>query len=233
MANAARGLTSEPETPGTAGGVAHFCERLRAAEAHPNPFRHWIIGEALPAGLTEALAALPLEAPDVGDLSGARELHNDTRSYVDAAGMAHFPACRSLAELFLDPATLATIEAVTGADLDGTYLRIEIALDSRGFWLKPHTDLGVKRFTMLHYLAPAGRPDLGTDLYADPATHALSVPFEPGTAVIFKPSTDTWHGFEPRPIDGVRRSVIINYVTDEWRAREQLVNPEHPLRTRG
>ena len=31
---------------------------------------------------------------------------------------------------------------------------------------------------------------------------------------------------QPRPISGVRKSVIINYVTEEWRAREQLAFPE-------
>ena len=33
------------------------------------------------------------------------------------------------------------------------------------------------------------------------------------------------HGFEKRQIKGVRTSLIINYVTNEWRAREQLVLP--------
>ena len=34
---------------------------------------------------------------------------------------------------------------------------------------------------------------------------------------------------EPRQIDGVRKSVIINYVTSEWRAREQLAFPNAPI----
>ena len=44
------------------------------------------------------------------------------------------------------------------------------------------------------------------------------------------PSNNTWHGFEPRTITGVRRSVIVNYVTDEWRAREQLAFDGRPVR---
>jgi hypothetical protein len=54
-------------------------------------------------------------------------------------------------------------------------------------------------------------------------------PFVFNTAFIFIPGTDTYHGFEPRRIEGVRKSVIINYVTSEWRAREQLANPQQPL----
>ena len=37
------------------------------------------------------------------------------------------------------------------------------------------------------------------------------------------------HGFEPRQIDGVRKSVIVNYVTNDWRAREQLAFPDTPI----
>jgi hypothetical protein len=47
--------------------------------------------------------------------------------------------------------------------------------------------------------------------------------------MIFVPSKGTWHGFERRPIQGVRRSLIVNYVTNEWRAREQLAFPEAPV----
>jgi len=43
------------------------------------------------------------------------------------------------------------------------------------------------------------------------------------------PGDNTYHGFEKRPIEGVRISLIINYVTDEWRAREQLAFPEEPI----
>ena len=46
--------------------------------------------------------------------------------------------------------------------------------------------------------------------------------------MVFVPSDITYHGFEPRTIDGVRKSVIINYVTNEWRAREQLAYPDRP-----
>ena len=40
--------------------------------------------------------------------------------------------------------------------------------------------------------------------------------------MIFIPGADTWHGFEPRPLRALRRSLIVNYVGDEWRARDQL-----------
>ena len=48
--------------------------------------------------------------------------------------------------------------------------------------------------------------------------------------MIFIPSNNTFHGFEPRTIPGVRKSLIINYVTNEWRAREQLAFPDQPVK---
>jgi hypothetical protein len=119
---------------------------------------------------------------------------------------------------------------VFGTDLRGTYLRIEFAQDTDGFWLEPHTDLGVKLFTMLLYVSKdESHSDLGTDIYDQDKQHVGRSPFAPNISLIFIPSDMTYHGFEARPIEGVRKSVIINYVSDEWRAREQLAFPDAPI----
>ena len=47
---------------------------------------------------------------------------------------------------------------------------------------------------------------------------------------MFVPSDNTYHGFEKREIPRVRRTVIVNYVTQDWRAREQLAYPTIPVR---
>jgi hypothetical protein len=47
--------------------------------------------------------------------------------------------------------------------------------------------------------------------------------------MIFVPSTITYHGFERRRIDGVRKLLVVNYVTSEWRAKEQLAFPEQAV----
>ena len=56
-----------------------------------------------------------------------------------------------------------------------------------------------------------------------------AVAFANAAAMAFVPSNNTWHGFEPRPIPVVRKSLIVNYVTAEWRAREQLAYPDTPV----
>lgn len=96
--------------------------------------------------------------------------------------------------------------------------------------MEPHTDIGVKAFTFLLYLSKTDeRADLGTDIYDNDKTWVGRTPFTCNCGMIFVPSTDTYHGFERRPIHGVRKLLVINYVTEEWRAREQLAYPEAPV----
>jgi hypothetical protein len=208
---------------------ARFALSLKSAVAQDDPYRHWMLQEVLPADMAAAMDALPFPAPALNGLSGSREIHNNTRRYIDAEAIAKYPMCAALAQAFQHPDTVAVVEDVTGARLGGCCLRIEYAQDTDGFWLQPHTDLGVKKFTLLYYLGPDGQPDLGTDVYADAATWSHRAPFEVGGALAFVPSDRTWHGFEPRPIPVVRKSLIVNYVTEEWRAREQLAYPDTPV----
>lgn len=210
---------------------AQIAASLAGAEGFEAPYRHWLLKGLFDEDAAAALHALPFPAPDLGGVSGARELHNDTRRYFDQNNIRSFDVCRHIAEAFQDPETVGRFQAATGADLTGCCLRIEFAQDVGGFWLKPHTDLGVKKLTLLCYLADGDRQgELGTDIYADPDTWAKRTPFETGSALLFVPSDRTWHGFAPRDFSGVRRSVIVNYVSREWRAREQLAYPDEPVR---
>jgi hypothetical protein len=201
------------------------------ATPKPSPFRHWLLDDVFPGGMTRDLCRLPFPCADLHGVSGKRELHNDQRRYFDADNNARFPVCTAVADAFQSGEVAQTIEAATGADLSGAYVRLEYAQDIDGFWLEPHTDLGVKRFTMLIYLSDSsGQDDLGTDIFSDPQTWAARPPFMDNTALVFVPGSNTWHGLTRRPIGGVRRSIIMNYVTDDWRAREQLAYPTTPVR---
>jgi hypothetical protein len=201
-------------------------DRRRTSE---EPYRWYLIEKALPASALHELATLPLMASALDGVSGKRELHNDTRAYFDAEGMARFPVMRAVAEALQSGEVVQAIAEAFDAPIDDTFLRLEYAQDIDGFWLEPHTDLGVKKFTCLLYLTE-GHEDLGTDIYRNRDEYFGRSPFVPGTAMVFVPSDHTWHGFEKRPIKGVRKSVILNYVTHEWRAREQLSFPGQPVR---
>jgi hypothetical protein len=196
------------------------------------PYRHHLLDDVLPADVADELAELPFAAPSLDGVSGRRELHNDKRSYFDAPAMERFPVMRAIAEALQSRPVVRLVHEAFGAPIDDTFLRLEYAQDVDGFWLEPHTDLGVKRFTCLIYLSDGpGHDKLGTDIYWSRERHFGVSPFKRGAAMVFVPGDDTWHGFEKRPIAGVRRSVILNYVTHDWRAREQLSYPDQPVRT--
>jgi hypothetical protein len=202
-----------------------------SARRYEIPYRHLILSRVFGPAAVTALAGLQIPAPESNRVSGTRELLTGNRQYFDQANIARHPVCGVVAETFQSPDLVGLIGEITGTMLDGCYLRIEYAQDTDGFWLKPHTDLGVKKLTMLCYLADLeGQDDLGTDLFESADTWTKRSIFAPDTALVFVPSDDTWHGFSARPINGVRKSVIINYVTDAWRAREQLAYPETPVR---
>ena len=209
---------------------AALAASLGAGVRFEDPYRHWLLTDVFDADAADAMAALPFPAPALGGVSGARELHNDSRRYFDQDNIARFPIVRQVAEAFQDSETVGWFETATGADLSDCCLRIEFAQDIGEFWLQPHTDLGVKKLTLLCYLADKGQEDLGTDIYRDADTWAKRTPFVRGGALLFVPSDHTWHGFAPRSFDTVRKSVIVNYVTADWRAREQLAYPETPVR---
>ena len=210
--------------------VASLLESFAAAEARETPYRHWLLDRCFPAGTIDEVLDLPFPAPQLGGVSGKREVHNATRKYFDTENRGKFPVVAAVADALQDPRVTGAIERKFGTKLGGSYLRIEYAQDTDGFWLEPHTDLGVKLFTFLLYLSKdPSHADLGTDIYDREKQHVGRSPFAPNAAMIFVPSDITYHGFESRKIHGVRKSIIINYVTNEWRAREQLAFPDMPI----
>ncbi len=70
----------------------------------------------------------------------------------------------------------------------------------------------------------------GTDIYDNDKRFVESVPGDFNCSLVFVPGQDTWHGFEKRPISGIRRSLMLNYVGPEWRARHELCFPDQPVK---
>ena len=200
---------------------------LGVAERSEMPFRHWLLRDVVPASVGVAVTSLPVQPPAVADTLGKRETHNATRVFLAGEVMQRFPVCREIADALQDDVIVAAFETRFGAELQGSYLRVEYCQDRPGFWLEPHTDIGAKRFTMLIYLSrEAEAADWGTDLYDGPDLWVGRAPGEFARGLVFIPASNTWHGFARRPIAGIRRSLIVNYVIPQWRSRHELAFPD-------
>ncbi len=189
------------------------------------PYDHWLLADVLPPDIVSAVTELPFAPPQAAIFSGRRETNNASRIYFTPENQRRHPVCAAVAGAFNAPAVKTALQKLTGADLSTGHLRVEYCQDEDGFWLEPHRDIGVKLFTMLVYLSddPALH-DAGTDIYDATPEHNLvaSVPYAPNQGLIFIPGDNTWHGFTKRPIRGLRRSLIINYVSDGWRDKWEL-----------
>jgi len=211
--------------------AATFLSCLDRAEAATHPYRHWLLDGILPDDTCAAIDALPAVPPPIGDTLGKRETHNTTRLFFGVQERVAHPVCDALASALQGDAVVRRLEDICGIVLSGSFLRIEYCLDTDGFWLEPHTDIGAKLYTMLVYLSDEpGSKAWGTDVLDGPESLVAATPYVRSRGRIFIPAADTWHGFHRRPVAGVRRSLIVNYVKAEWRSRHELAFPHRPVR---
>ncbi len=216
--------------PSVASGLStaleeYFINSLEHARHDSWPYDYWLLDAILPAGVSEIIADLPIATPTSLSFYGRREANNASRTYFTPGNQEKFAICGAMAEAYKGDGIRNAIRKCTGRDVSKGLLRIEYCQDTDGFWLEPHVDISVKLFTMLIYLSddPALR-DSGTDIYDDTPAHNIvtTVPYEKNTGLIFIPGKNTWHGFSKRPIRGLRKSLIVNYVTPEWNDKWEL-----------
>lgn len=207
--------------------AATFRNSLDHSDSDIYPFRHWLLNRVLPDGTCQAIDALPVSPPSIGDSLGKRETNNSTRLFFSQPQRETHAVCNGLAAALQSDPVVRQLEALCEVTLVGSFLRIEYCLDTDGFWLEPHTDIGAKLFTMLIYLSgDPGSETWGTDLLEGPDKLVRTTPYQRNFGFIFIPSENSWHGFHRRPINGVRRSLIVNYVKPEWRSRHELAFPD-------
>lgn len=202
-----------------------FLDCLAEAKHETWPFDYWLLKYALPSSEIDALASLPLVPPREAVFNGKRETNNSLRVYCTPENQRKFPVFARLAAGFKDARVRAAIEETTGADLSDGHLRIEYCQDTPGFWLEPHTDISVKKFTMLIYLLDDPALQLaGTDIHEGPPNfeYVCTAPYGRNLGVIFIPGKSTWHAAGHHQFEGVRKSIIVNYVTSAWRDRWEL-----------
>jgi hypothetical protein len=212
-------------SPGAALAAETFLDCLGRARHETVPFDYWLLNGALAAADLAAVVSLPFAPPAGSVFDGKRETNNPTRIFFSPEVQRKFSVCHRLVAGFNDPRVRNAIEETTGAYLSDAHLRVEYCQDPPGFWLEPHTDISVKKFSMVIYLSDDPQLSMaGTDIHAGPPdfTYVTSAPYGKNLGVIFIPGSNTWHGVGHYPIRGLRKSLIVNYVTSAWRDAWEL-----------
>lgn len=219
-----------PPVPAAAEVASHFVRAVRAARREEWPYRHWRLSDTLPEDLCTGILTLPIAPPVLGRTDGTRASYNAQRTFFTPLLQAKFPTCAVLAEALQRPAVARLMAETCGIEVAGSYLRMEYIQDLDGAWLEPHRDIPEKLFSMVVYffIGPDAK-EWGTDIYDADRRWVGRSSGEFNSGVIFVPGPATWHGFDPRPIIGVRRLMEINYVHPSWRDRDQLAAPDRAI----
>ena len=223
------GNQSVPDPKGLPLVAQTILSSLDLSDKPTDPYPHFLMKDVLPAGYCDAITALPFHTPtaDEANFDGRRNTNNNLRTYFNAEKQAEYEVINEVVEGFEHPLVRKAIETITGADLSDGQLRIEYCQDAPGFWLEPHTDISVKKMSMVVSLLDD--PELarnGTDIHRGPPDHEYvgSAPYGLNNGMIFVPSDNTWHGVghHPVPEGKVRKSLIVNYVTSDWLEKWEL-----------
>lgn len=222
-----------PPLPTAPAVAEYFCHALQMADRDEQPYLHWKLADVLPQDMCTGILTLPIVPPALGETDGTRDSYNDARGFFTPELREQFPACAVLADALQRPEVAWQFAKTTGIDVEGSFLRIEYIQDTDGAWLEPHRDIPDKLFSMVVYLCTGPEAKTwGTDIYDAGRNWVGRASAEFNSAVIFIPGDNTWHGFDKRPIRGVRRLMEINYVQN-WRDRNQLAFPDRPVTTAG
>ena len=221
---------SFPALPSVDEVARHFGRSLKEARCNDTPYRRWALTDVLPESMCVGILTLPIAPPFIDDCHGVRDRHNDKRCFFTPRLQSRFPACAVLAEAMQRPELARLFQDVCGIAVERGYLRMEYIQDTDGAWLEPHRDIKEKLFSMVLYLCTGpDAKDWGTDIYDDQKRWIGRSSADFNSAVIFIAGPNTWHGFDKRPIEGVRRLMEINYVHPSWRDRDQLSFPDRPI----
>lgn len=219
-----------PPVPSVDAIAAQFCRAVRNSQRAEWPYRHWKLKDVFPIDLCTGILTLPVAPPNLGRTDGTRNSYNATRCFITPTMRAKFPTCQALSEALQRPDVARMMAETCEIPVVGSYLRMEYMQDTDGAWLEPHRDIPEKLFSMVVYLfVGPDAADWGTDIYDAEKRWVGRSPGEFNSGTIFVAGPATWHGFEPRPIVGVRRLMEINYARSDWRDKEQLAFPDRPI----
>lgn len=185
-------------------------ERFEATPLQRTPFDFLIV----PAFLRrEALPAVERDFPAI-----------DSGGSFPASSVECGPAFAALLDELQGPAVAAAFAAKFGIDLSGRPTMVTLRGQSRAKDGAIHTDSTTKLVTALIYVNSAWESDGGRlrmlNRPDDIEDYAAEVPPEAGTLVAFRCTENAWHGH--KPFVGQRRSIQLNWLTDESVLKREL-----------
>jgi hypothetical protein len=173
--------------------------------------------------IVDELLKLELPLPIIENHKGKREIYNELRIFFNKENCDKYPVVRNIVKIFNNPDIVSQLGNICGRDLTQGKLRIEYTLDSGNFWLEPHLDIKEKLLTFLVYLSKdPGSSEWGTTIYNKDLSFHSKAPYKSNLGLMFMAGKDTWHGVPKQNIQGVRKNIIINYVTSDWKSIHEL-----------
>ena len=198
-------------------------ENLRKFASNHEPFKHWLFDGVLSEETIDELLKLPLPVPKIEKHTGKRESQNQTRVFLNKECCNKHSVAKNVANVFNHPSIISKLSNICGRDLTKGKLRIEYTLDTGDFWLEPHLDIKEKLVTFLIYLSKdPGSSEWGTTIYNRDLSFHSKAPYKSNMGLMFMAGEDTWHGVPKQNIQGIRKNLIINFVTKDWKSINEL-----------
>lgn len=182
---------------------------------YTTPENWWHVHKMFTDAKAKKIAKLYPEEVEA-NISGKRATANEFRKFVKRGT----PEGKVFAE-YDKPEFRSYMTDLTGIDMMSGKLRVELVQDTEGFWLEEHVDIKEKLMTLQIYIGK-GKQDWGTVIYTQPEQPLMTVPFKHNAGWLSVLGEPVLHGVPKKKVDGLRKSVIINYVTSDWRDLEQL-----------
>jgi len=193
------------------------------------PYKHFICKDILEQKNIDNILKLDIE-PGYNGLNGTRNIIDNSRIFLNNKICEKYPPFFFILKIFEEQETKLLLTKKFNVDFKKyKNLRIEYTQDTGNFHLKPHTDVETKGITLIIYLSPDLDENIGTDLYNSKKEHIKKINYQQNVMLGFIPNEGktgipTYHGLEPIKIKNIRKMLIINYVSDDWKNKCELTN---------
>ena len=198
-------------------------ESLSKATRHDNPWEYFTFGQSLSPQQIDEIKNADINREGVlhdgtrsGYKEGVEKQNHKLREYITKENADKYPALTEFIKELQSKPIREIIAKMVGNEeqFKGSYVRLEVLNDTKGFYLKPHCDIPEKLISSLIYINQTGENvNLGTDLYNQDLALIDTVPFWHNYGYIFH-GPNKWHGMEEgKEIQIERRGIQLNYVT--------------------